>query len=1117
VEFSFTPEREGYYRIAWTSTDNGSPITSEAMVWVATNASTELGYRHGGLGIVVDKDTFRVGEKAAVMLTAPTNNRYVLFTIEGEDLYDYQLVHLTGTVKLVQIDVAERHVPNIYLSGTMVADQQIFVDTQQVVVPPTRNFLEVEVTPDREEHQPGEEGTLSVLVRDHNGRPVAAEVALGLVDESTYYIQQDYAPDPRQYFFGMKRSQQVRTMSSFQQKRYARMVEGDDGYLVDERQIELSRMEQAGALSNTERRDYDRLSSNAAADVARKSAAGREGGRFRGVGGVVMEAEEAMYAAPASAPAMMADAPAGQAGQPEQAAVQVRSDFRSTAFWQPDVITGSDGRATVSLTYPDSLTSWRANARVVTATSQFGVATTTTRTKKPLIVRLQAPRFFVVGDKVTISAVINNNTDTSMSVRPTLQVDGLAITGAGGAAVAGHGGGGRFGQQSTEQAAPTVTIEANSETRVDWTVSVDRAGPVRLAVTARGGDHSDGMERDFLAHDHGIEKLIATSGKLRGDDIRALLNLPAERRAGSTRFTVQIAPSMAVTMLDALPYLIGYPYGCTEQTLSRFMPAVITARTLAGLGLDPDEVMGKVFGGIEQQHVASTQPGGRKNLDELDWMVERGLERLYDFQHSDGGWGWWKEGESDHFMTAYVVWGLTLARDAGIDVRDNVLVRGVGFLELEMVEQESRHDIQAWMLHAISTHSASQRRRGRGVSWEISPSQAFDNLWENRDRLNSYTRALLALSAHQLGLADQAMTLVRNLENGVKRDDSPDTSIVQRGGGAQQGGGSGGVSSQAVIGTAHWGEDGIYWRWSSGGVEATSFALRALLAIDPGNELIEPVTNWLIKNRRGAQWSNTRDTAITVLALNDYLQVSGELDTELEYELLVNGRSVAIQSVGPEDILRAPSQFVIADDLIADGDNEIRIVRRSGEGPIYFAAGATFFSLEEPITAAGNEIFVRRQYFKLVGRETLLKGYTYEKVAVADGDDITSGERVEVVLTIEAKNNYEYLVFEDLKPAGLEAVQIRSGEPVYARQLKSGAMETEAQIDGSRESSDYTGDRKVALFIDKLPEGFWEIRYELRAEVPGEFHALPVLGHAMYVPEIRANGQELRIQVLDRD
>jgi hypothetical protein len=72
---------------------------------------------------------------------------------------------------------------------------------------------------------------------------------------------------------------------------------------------------------------------------------------------------------------------------------------------------------------------------------------------------------------------------------------------------------------------------------------------------------------------------------------------------------------------------------------------------------------------------------------------------------------------------------------------------------------------------------------------------------------------------------------------------------------------------------------------------------------------------------------------------------------------------------------------------------------------------------------------------------------------------------------------------------------------------------------------DYTGrsrwvyqelrDRKVAMFIDKLPEGVWEIRYDLRAEVPGEFHALPVLGHAMYVPEIRCNGAELRVKVVD--
>jgi hypothetical protein len=86
----------------------------------------------------------------------------------------------------------------------------------------------------------------------------------------------------------------------------------------------------------------------------------------------------------------------------EEPAVQVRSDFRSTILWQPDVKTDANGQATVKITYPDSLTGWKATARVASAENQFGIANTTTRTKQPLIVRLQAPRFFVVGDTVTI-------------------------------------------------------------------------------------------------------------------------------------------------------------------------------------------------------------------------------------------------------------------------------------------------------------------------------------------------------------------------------------------------------------------------------------------------------------------------------------------------------------------------------------------------------------------------------------------------------------------------------------------------------------------------------------------------------------------------------------------
>lgn len=1085
AEFNFTPTREGYYRIAWSSADKGtSIIRGETSVWVTTNATTELGYRHGGLEIIVDKDTVRAGQKAPVMISAPVSNRWVLFSVEAENLLSYQLVHLDGTVKLLEVPIEEKHEPNIFLNAAMVNERQLFTDTKQLIVPPDQHFLNVEVSADQAQYQPREDGTLTVTTKDRDGKPVSAEVSLGLVDEAVYYIGQDFAGDPRKFFYGNKRGQQVQTQSSFQQKQYLKLVEGNNKELLDDRVSEAKERDEKRKDESYQR--SMQVGQNVSIPKAFPATVNESLIIVDGVDSLAINGRNAMPVLKMSTGIFGNAEVKGFSGgglPAREPHVVVRNDFRSTVFWQPDVVTGKDGKAKVKVKYPDSTTSWKATARATTAQNQFGIGEGTTRTKMPLLVRLQAPRFFVVGDQVTVSAVINNNTDVAMTVLPSITAEGVTV----------------------KNDFTGIEIPANGEKRVDWLAFAQTAGNAKLKVTARSEKFADAMEKTFVVHEHGIEKFLAKSGKLRGDEVTIKLDLPKERKTETTNLTVQIAPSMAVTMLDALPYLIDYPYGCVEQTMSRFLPAAITAKTLKDLKLDPEVAMSKVFGGIEPQFVNQTQPKGARSLHQVDELVQQGLARLYDFQHADGGWGWWKEGESDHFMTAYIVWGMTLGQAAEIRCKDDVLQRGAAFLDKELIEEENNFDQQAWMLHALAVHHAASKN-------EISKFQqtAFDSLWKNREKLNAYTRALLALTAHNFGFADKAKILVQNLENGVKRDTAPDTSILIKG---EQ------KSDASVIGTAHWGEDGIYWRWSDGGVEATAFALRALLAIDPSNKLIEPTTNWLIKNRRGAQWSNTRDTAIAVLTMNDYLRVSGELNTDLEYELQVNGQAVATKKLTAADALSAPSQFAIKRELLKDGANEIRIARRSGKSPLYFAANAQFFSREENIKAAGNEIFVKREYYKLVGRPTLLKGYVYDKVKLTEGETVNSGDRIETILTIEAKNNYEYLLFEDLKPAGFEAVQTRSGQPLYAEQLKESEISANRPLTTNHRSRfvyQELRDRKVAMFIDHLPEGVWQIRYEMRAETPGNFHALPVLGQAMYVPEIRCNGEEMRVVVEDK-
>src|SRR6185369_11822894 len=416
----------------------------------------------------------------------------------------------TGNTKLIEVPIEEKHIPNIYLSALMISDANAYSDTKQVVVPPVERFLQVAVNADREQYQPREEGTLAISAKDAYGRPVSAEIALGLVDESVKYIQQDYAGDPRQFYYGRKRTNMIVTTSSLNQKRYARLQEVD-GRLVDDRiagaggakdQIGrrvAARGDQQVSFDGISAMTGNYMSLGGAAQAPKAAWANRD------IDATSSELKELSYNEPSPPP------PGAQ--EP----VQVRNDFRSTILWLPDVKTDANGAATVKVKYPDSLTTWSATARAVTTGNQFGIGNTSTRTKQPLIVRLQAPRFFVVGDQVTVSGVINNNTDAPLSVATKLSAEGLTVSGL---VIDGMPVKGELGP---------LEVKANSEARVDWLVAVTEAGEAKLKVEARADKYADAMEKSFTVYEHGIEKFVSRSGKMRSGSVSINLDIPKAR------------------------------------------------------------------------------------------------------------------------------------------------------------------------------------------------------------------------------------------------------------------------------------------------------------------------------------------------------------------------------------------------------------------------------------------------------------------------------------------------------------------------------------------------------------------------------------------------------------
>jgi len=277
------------------------------------------------------------------------------------------------------------------------------------------------------------------------------------------------------------------------------------------------------------------------------------------------------------------------------------------------------------------------------------------------------------------------------------------------------------------------------------------------------------------------------------------------------------------------------------------------------------------------------------------------------------------------------------------------------------------------------------------------------------------------------------------------------------------------------------------------------------------------VAQYLLANRKnGSYWRSTRDTGYAIEALTGFAVASGEGSPDMTVEVYYGGAKVMERRLTAANILEN-NEFILDGVAVKPGRHDIKLIR-TGNGAVYFGGALDVFSLEDPIPAAGGDLAVTRTYYKLhrtdgnmlspgeSGQAESVRTERYRRERLEDPfmtpstATLSSGDLVEVELTIVNKNDYEYLVFEDMKAAGLEAVEVRSG---YSDDHLGAYVEYR--------------DEKVVLFIRWLPRGNHTVRYRFRAEAPGRFSALPVGGGGMYAPELSANSNEMKLSIQDSE
>ena len=1041
---TWRPEKKGYYRFKWIGKDLPAYLDTNTSigVFVLGQDQESLGYRSGGIEIILDKKSAESGEEFSFVLAPSKPAGFVWLGYEIGDKWQEEIVRIDGNARVVRFQVGADIARNFFIHASLVRDYELFSDRAEVIVPPTHKLLKMEMTASKEEYLPGASASWKIRVVDQDGKPVEGEMSFAVYDKSVEAIQQDTTQSIEAFFYGNKYYSSLRQGSMLSVSRFR----------VEPMEEEsLAEMAMAGVFFKTQ-------------------TASVRSARF----GVNSLADSPM---PEMAMAMAADGAAlGIDPGLSDAPVRIRSDFRDSAYWNGTIRTDSKGEAVVDFLLPDSLTTWKAVGRFIDGRTAVAQSESEVIARNPLSVRVEVPRFMISGDEALLTAVVLNQTDTARDVRVNWDIAGGISASSGDA-----------------NAARTARIQPGGESVFELKVLAGAAAEASVQVSVRSEDFSDGLRRTFPVMDHGMEKLVYLSGKQTSGNIRERFVLPEARRNGTENVVVRVTPSMAVTMLDALPYLINYPYGCVEQTMSRFVPAVVVSNTLTEMGIAADDIQGYVKGGIEASFRTSGKLRESVGFEKLEDVTRQSLDRLYDFQKPGGGWGWWKNSSEDVYMSAYVLWGLALAQKSGIQVDRAAIERGHNFLVNSLGRLHNQPDILVWVLRSLAVSRPYVLENIRLHENEVT---AFDIAWKNHTELKAYTRALLAVVAFHHGHKDRAELLVRNLENGVIRLD--DRSGINPG--------TGNAGPRMV----RWGGDGIAYRWSDSPIETTSAAIEAMTLINPQHELLDPAVNWLLAQRRAASWTNTRDTAIAVMALAGYVSSRGELIHPLDVKVKVNGFTIGELSFDQKSILRGPAAVEVPASLVSRGNIfDISIERGESPAPVYYNIEARYYSLEKPIQPAGNSLFVRRSVQKLEPYQTLLEGIKHREQPLGDLPKTTSGDKIRVRLMVEAITDLEYILIEDFKPACLEFDQVRSGYGVRLYPIQKNRRGEWVRVPG-RSVWTHTEwrDNRSAIFIDRLPVGTWELEYDARVQVPGNFHALPTIGSAMYVPEIQGNSLE---------
>ena len=1003
VACKFSPTKAGLHVVEASITDEeGRVQRTKTSFYVSGSGWVSWGMRDDDrVDLVLDKAKYAPGETAKVLIKSPWPSAEAIITTEREGVRTARRIQLKGAATAVDIPITDDDIPNIYASVVMVRGRIGDDDAQKTAA-------KGELDPGRPQVKVG---WINLPVeKDQKRLRVSLDAGAG-----------SHRP-----------GQKIKVKLAVKDNAGNGVPAEVTVWAVDEGVLRLTSYTPPDILEAFHRqRGLSVRYGESLIHLVRKTSYG-----------IVSKGD-----------------PGGGGGS--DAGSGFRSNFKTTAFFKPDVVADASGNATFEVTLPDDLTTYRLMAIAVGTDDRFGAGGGEIVVKKPVMALPALPRFARVGDVFEAGVVIHTANPGDVDV--VASAEGVVIQG---------------------DATRRVTM-AGKGVEVRFPFKAEGTGPARLRFTATqqvaGTAEKDGVQMIVPVTLPTVLETTAVSG-MTDSKVQEGLKPPGESRVDVGGLDIVMGSTALAGFNESMKQLVDYPHGCLEQMASRLVPFIALRELQGGFGTvhppgsEADIAMAKSwFGDSVLDKDGTPHP---------DKVVKASLAKMVALQQGDGSFRMWPTSSCvDPWASTYATLSLVRAREVGYDVDEAVIDRALRFLDRNVVGDKLpscwNHPRKASDLERTFA-AFVLARAGKAKTGALG--SIVDRVLKNPDTFPLFGRALLA-DALVVGKGDPA-TAQKVLQTVLN-------------------------TARETPREVHFEEpDGARYRayWSSD-VRTSAIVLMTLVDAVPEHPFIPKIAAYLRTIRQAdGRFRTTQDAAFALMAMSEVVRAKEATPPSYHAVISVNGAPLVSEDFKGRSLDVVTKHITMAD-VVAKGSGDLPFIfEKEGTGTLYYAA-------------------LLRRAPKVMPTEPLERGFTvqrwFEPMNHPGQQTRTfyAGDLVRVRVRVATRDARRSVAIDVPLPAGLEIVDTTLGSTA------SNASDNDDDTsDGEEEEChggdscdpenlpfagfwspfDYTEKRddRYSAYADELPPGLHTISFVARATTMGTFVLPPAEASEMYAPEV---------------